>query len=152
MENTIIAIHGRAGEGKSDTIKRACQLILTKFPNTEPSSDAVDYSGDVNLIITICGVKIGIESQGDPNSRMFHTIESFAKEGCSIILCATRTAGATVKKVDEVADKHNYNTLWISSYYSPKLNWKYLNNLLACNLVEVMTDIMNGKLGAKPVL
>ena len=46
MNRTIIAIHGRANEGKSETIKKVCQLILETYPNAI-SSKIPDYKGDI---------------------------------------------------------------------------------------------------------
>ena len=82
-------------------------------------------------------IKIGFESQGDPNSRMIYddTIKKLADidlnnalGGCDIIIYATRTAGMTVEKVNEIADNYGYNTLWISNFFSPKLNHAVLND------------------------
>ena len=146
MNKTIIAIYGRENEGKSETIKKVCKILLRDFPNAIPSSTP-NYLGDILLAIQLSKIKIGIESQGDPNSRMLNndTIKKLADSeldselgGCDIIICATRTNGKTVKKVDEIADKYNYHTLWISSFFSPKLNSSVLNNKAANNIIEII--------------
>ena len=154
MNKTIIAVHGRAGEGKSETIKKVCEIILRDFPNAIPSKTP-NYSGDILLTIQLDKIKIGFESQGDPNSRMIYddTIKKLAdielnKElgGCDIIICATRTGGMTVKKVDKIANIYGYNTLWISSIFSPKLNHSVLNNQAAKNVIEIIKALIIGQL------
>lgn len=154
MNKTIIAVHGRAGEGKSETIKNVCQILLRDFPNAVPSKTP-NYSGDILLTIQLKNIKIGLESQGDPNSRMIYddTIEKLADKnlskelgGCDIIICATRTTGMTVKKVDKIANKFNYNTLWISSFFSPKLNHTVLNDKAANNIIEIVKALIIGQL------
>ncbi|MFV1951811.1 MAG: hypothetical protein ACC630_07665, partial [Nitrospinota bacterium] len=65
---------------------------------------------DVRAVVTINGVKIGIESQGDPNSRLFKSLKLFAKLQCHVIVCATRTRGATVKAVE--SQKSDYEVIW----------------------------------------
>lgn len=155
MNKTIIAIYGRANEGKSETIKLICQNIIRIFPNAIPSEINIDYSGDILVTISIGKIKIGIESQGDPNSRMISedTIKKLADitfdknlGNCDIIICATRTDGMTVKKVDEIADKYNYNTLYLSSFWSPTLNQQVLNQIAAENVIEIITALMLGRL------
>jgi len=154
MNKTIIAVHGRAGEGKSETIKKVCQILLRDFPNAIPSKKP-NYSGDIFLTIQLDSIKIGFESQGDPNSRMIYddTIKKLADEklnkelgGCDIIICATRTTGMTVKKVDKIADNYGYNTLWISSFFSPKLNHAVLNERAANNIIEIIKSLIVGQL------
>lgn len=154
MNKTIIAVHGRAGEGKSETIKKVCQILLRDFPNAIPSKKP-NYSQDIFLTIQLDTIKIGFESQGDPNSRMIYddTITKLADEklnkelgGCDIIICATRTTGMTVKKVDKIADNYGYNTLWISSFFSPKLNHAVLNDKAANNIVEIIKSLIVGQL------
>lgn len=154
MDKTIIAVHGRAGEGKSETIKKVCEIILRDFPNAIPST-IPNYSGDILLTIQLDKIKIGFESQGDPNSRMIYddTIKKLADKelnkelgGCDIIICATRTGGMTVKKVDKIANIYGYNTLWISSFFSPKLNNSVLNNKAANNIIEIIKALMLGQL------
>jgi hypothetical protein len=148
MNKTIIAIHGRSNEGKSETIKKVCSLILQTFPTAIPSLDNIDYNGDILLTVTINEIKIGIESQGDPNSRMIYdeTLRKLANEKCDIIICATRTGGMTVKKVDSIANDYGFHTLWISSFWSPTLNSEVLNRKAAENIIDIVKSLIVGQL------
>jgi len=54
----------------------------------------------------MCGVNVlvvGIESQGDPNSRLQQSILDFAVAKCDIIFCACRTSGMTVGWVNALS-------------------------------------------------
>jgi hypothetical protein len=149
MNKTIIGIYGRGQEGKSTTIKNVAQLILSNYPNATSSIDPIDYSSDILLIITIGVIKIGFESQGDPGSRMIYanTVENLAKiELCDIIVCATRTEGETVKKVDYVADTYDYHTIWLSSFWSPTISKPVLNHLAAENIIKIIDALIIGRL------
>ena len=154
MNKTIIAVYGRASEGKSETIKKVCKFILRDFPNAK-ISEPQDYSGDILVSIKIGQIKIGLESQGDPNSRIINlnTIEQLADielnpllGNCDIIVCATRTGGMTVNKVNEVSSKYNYNNIWMSSFYSPTLNSDVLNDRAAINIIEIIKSLIIGQL------
>ncbi len=154
MNKTIIAIYGRQAEGKSATIKLAFQMLITKYAHIKFDA-GLDLSEDILTTVKFNEVKIGFESQGDPGSRIISedTLRQLAdsKVGgdigdCDIIVCATRTEGATVKKVDEIADAYDYHTLWISSFYSPTLGHRVLNEKAAANVVDIITSIMLGQL------
>lgn len=149
---TIITIYGRKNEGKSETIKNVCRLILETFTIAVPYPATIDYSSDILVTIQIGSVKIGMESQGDPNSRMLHadTIRKLADKtidpqlgGCDIIICASRTSGDTVNKVDEIANIYNYHTLWKSSYYTPGLNTTILNRIAAEEIIQLIKSLIS---------
>lgn len=149
MNKTIIGIYGRGQEGKSTTIKKVVELILNNYPNAVCSVDPVDYKGDVLLTIQIGVIKVGFESQGDPNSRMIYadTVENLAKvDNCDIIVCATRTEGETVKKVDYVADTYGYHTIWLSSFWSPTITQRLLNQFAAENIIRIIDALIIGRL------
>jgi hypothetical protein len=57
---------------------------------------------DTRVVLTINGRKIGIESQGDPHrGRLINgSLDLFVDTGCDVIVCATRTYGATVNAVN----------------------------------------------------
>jgi hypothetical protein len=62
--------------------------------------------------------------------------------GCDIIICATRTGGKTVNKVDEIANKYDYHTLWISSFFSPHLDKNVLNRMASENVINIIKSLI----------
>lgn len=150
MNKTIIAIHGRANEGKSETIKKVCELLVDTFPKHKLFPEKISYQGDILQTIKIGEVKIGLEGQGDPKSRMIsdETLELLAGNhsewgNCDIIICATRTSGETVQQVDKIADEFDFHTLWLSSFFSPKLNYNVLNRIAAENIIGLIKSIIS---------
>lgn len=113
MEKTIIALWGRGNVGKTTTIKDVFEKLLEIFKDCKLLKKEDSYVDDIQSIIEIDDIKIGIESQGDPNSRIFKSIPLFIKEGCHIIICATRTSGATTKIVKK--QESDYEVVWIKS-------------------------------------
>jgi len=146
MNKTIIALYGRAAEGKSSTIKNVVAIFerLFRFASIEK----IKEDGDILAIITLNGVKIGIESQGDPSSRMINekTIELLISKGCEIIICATRTEGMTVAEVDKLAAANHYNTIWKSSYYVNGAHTVVANQIAAEEIVSLVQSIIVGRI------
>jgi len=110
MERKIFALKGVGNVGKTQTIKKAYELIIDKYPNAKQELVINGPGIEIRSIITIKGVKIGIESQGDPNSRLVESIDLFVKEKCRVIICATRTSGATVEAVKKL--QPDYKVVW----------------------------------------
>ena len=101
---TIIALRGVANQGKTTSIKIAYELLKDAYPKAHIEEFYIGV--DITVIITVNGVKIGIESQGDPNSRLFQSLRHFVGIGCKVIICATRSRGATVEAVNAFAGKY----------------------------------------------
>ena len=146
MKKTVIANFGGATQGKSGTIKKIIKLILNKYPDALTNPLKISYHGDVKVIIQIDNIKIGIESQGDPNSRIFKSLKEFASIDCDLIICATRTAGATVNAVRSLRKSHNYDIVWVTNYRSANKDIEALNELSANHILELVERLINNSI------
>ncbi len=83
----------------------------------------------------INGVLVGIETQGDPSSRLEESIELFIKEKCKIIVCASRTSGMTVNWINKYSKA--FNIEWIEKKNAENDSEREnLNNKKAEEIVE----------------
>ena len=98
MKKIVIALRGRGNLGKSSSIKEAYNLLKQGFLINSITHEIL--GADIRAVLTIGNIKIGIESQGDPSSRLPASLKLFRELGCKIIICATRTKGATVDAVE----------------------------------------------------
>jgi hypothetical protein len=157
MKKTIIAVYGRANEAKTSTIRKVAGLLQAKFPKATLSSipnpnEELLLTIDIPLQQGKVTVRIGIESAGDPHGRMMEedTLRKMAKPkdddnplgSCDVIICATRTRGDTVHLVDNIANEFGFNTLWLSSYYSPNLDTGILNRKAAESIVSIIETLI----------
>jgi len=108
MSKAVIALRGVGDSGKSTTIKMVYSLLSEecKLQILEEYDGVVDQW----VIFKLNGKKVGIESQGDPGSRLERTLRHFKDEGCDIIVCATRTRGKTNEWVTALDPP--YSILW----------------------------------------
>jgi hypothetical protein len=105
----VIALYGTANVGKSATLRKVFELLTAAYPTAHIQT--IHPPGmDSTVIIDIDGILVGIESQGDPNSRLAESIELFKKAKCVIIICATRTRGDTVTIVENL--KPEFTVVW----------------------------------------
>ena len=102
----------------------------------------IDYSVDIEVVITIDKLKIGIKSKGDPNSGLTESLENFASQNCDIIICATRSRGDTVDVMTEMYNKYHYDIIWATNYRSHQKNQDILNHLSAENIFELTKSLM----------
>lgn len=97
----IFALKSSGNSGKTTSIKLLPGLLQEKYPRCVVVKTYFgDAYRDIKLIIEIGQIKIGIESQGDPNSRLCKTLAEFVAQKCDIIICATRMWGQTVDCVN----------------------------------------------------
>ncbi|WP_196893443.1 hypothetical protein [Aureivirga marina] len=153
MKRTIITIYGRANEGKSETIKKVFKNLFIEFPQAKLIKEKFKDSNDIYKVIKIDNIVIGFESEGDPKSRGLKTLSELAnekiqneKKGCDIIICASRSKGETVHNVLNVAKEHEYNVIWISSFFSRQLNTEFLNKRASENIIEIIKGLILDKL------
>jgi len=137
---TVIALYGTANTGKSATLRKVYELLKAKHPNGPVSNEIVHH--DVRAIININGHLIGIESQGDPSSRIFTSISMFVREKCDLIVCATRTRGQTVVAVENLKPKYEIN--WIQKLREAnEAKHEQANNALASDILKQIQTLIH---------
>ena len=146
MNKVIICMYGRSNEGKTKTIIKFFELLKKKY-NIE-NLEIKNIDSDIFGSLEIDNIRIGINSQGDPNSESIinKKTKELAEKSCEIIVCSSRTKGNTVWDIDKVADGFDFHTIWISSYYSPQLDYEVLNSIAADSLLQVFDSVLTGKI------
>lgn len=128
-----IALKGVARIGKSQTIRTVDELLRVKNP------DAIvehEYRTKVELrvVLSINGVKIGIETTGENIKRINESFDLFVNLGCEVIICATRTSGKTVMAVNALP---GYDVVWLEQQAQSNPIERVLGNLaMARQIVE----------------
>lgn len=146
MKKLVITNIGKASQGKTSSIKEVfAQLQKAGYP-CDIIYEAISKYSDVMAIFTIEGVKVGIESQGDPKSRMPESMNYFVKSNCQIIVAACRTSGETYQKILELNSKYDYDIIWspndkteISERHIQILNERY-----AKRVIQLIFDRISG--------
>jgi hypothetical protein len=141
MTKKVFALWGRADVGKSGTIKKACELLTSKYKNAKKEY-GIWGDVDIRVVLTINGIKIGIEGQGDPGGRLEKSLSLFIKVGCKVIICATRIRGQTVEAVNALA-KHSYEAIWFEQVISDSSEQESSNLAMAKQLMKETEKIIN---------
>lgn len=128
----MFALQGRGNSGKSDTIKKIYSDLTKKYPNAHVQNLS-PHTNDIKIIMTINKHIVGIESQGDPNSRLLQSLQDFSQAKCDIIICATRTSGMTVEWVKSFSK--NYKIHFIPQVYASPHNQQASNLRVAQNII-----------------
>ena len=121
----VIADRGRSNMGKSSVIKTVWEILSSRYPH-----EIIKHDYDIKGIIKKEKCLVGIESQGDPNSRMQESMDDFVQYGCDIILTACRTRGETYEKLFDLYYWYNYEIILLSNphpyYYQHSLSEEML--------------------------
>jgi hypothetical protein len=138
----IFGLYGTSNIGKSETIRNVYRKLIEEFPNFIFHKDyksITNETGDISVVIIINGKIIGIESQGDPNSRIFISLPIFVKLNCDIILCATRTRGGTVHEVEKL--QTTYDIKWIKKNRSEnEKKYKADNDKISIEILSMISE------------
>jgi hypothetical protein len=98
MQKLVIANKGRSYHGKTQALKKVIEDLLSNGAK-EVKRKTYSIDEDETAILDYKGIRIGIETQGDPKSRLFPSLKDFVQENCEIIVCACRTSGNTYEAV-----------------------------------------------------
>ncbi len=129
----LYALQGTYDSGKTEKLKNIYQILIEKYPSIIVSMK----KGNVDLKIVlknVNGMTIGIETQGDPNSRLEHSLNYFKNLKCDIIFCACRTRGMTVDWINSISNI--YNVHFISQTVDRK-NYKISNQKMANTIIAL---------------
>ena len=103
----IFALQGPSNCGKTDTLIRVRDALVSKYPSAT-IQNLHGGTRDIKVILRgIKGLVVGIESQGDPNSRLQQSLNDFISADCDIIFCACRTKGMTVAWINTLSPPHH---------------------------------------------
>lgn len=144
MKKVVIANWGHSNQGKSSVVKLVAQAFLKKYSSATISPSNINFTLDIKCIITIGKIKIGFESQGDPNSRLHESLKEFAALNVDVIVCSTRTSGKTVTSVNQIHDRHGYDIIWVTNHRSNEKDRDLLNKLSSKQLLELLIKLLNG--------
>lgn len=123
MNPLVIADSGRSAIGKTPAIKAVYFLLKAKGYKLLDELWQYVPGADIRAIFNVNGVKVGVESQGDPGCEMESTMVFFVESGCEIIVTACRTKGSTYDKVKDYLGRDNgFDILWLTHniYYGEK--------------------------------
>jgi len=134
-----IALKGRTDSGKTYTISKVYELLKAKYPPIEEEDFKIAV--DIRVILIIKGFKIGIESQGDPDSRLENSLNLFIKKECDVIVCATRTRGQTVEAVEKLS-KFDYEIKWLEQNYVKPVEQDKNNLAMAKDIIKEIEAII----------
>ena len=116
--------------GKSQTIRTVVEMLIEKHHDATVEHNHTTRV-DVRLVLTINGLRIGIESQG---KLVRESLDLFVKIGCDVIVCATRTSGATVNAVNAL---RGFNVHWLEQPAKSQPHEQVLRSLImARKIVE----------------
>lgn len=147
----IIANVGSSYRGKSTTIKATFfELQRRGYVCRFLKGDA--ESEDIKGIVKVENVLVGVESQGDPDSRMTESLEDFEQMGCQIILTASRTRNDTYNKIFDMRYWYNYEVILAPNprpyYYHPMYQqglqvnlWSELHAKELATIIEQLASI-----------
>ena len=110
VTKTIIANYGDPNLGKTKSVIMAYEKLQQVAEKEDVLYTPVQLNGDICVILTINGIKVGVSSQGDPWSAQKSLLDELVEKGCQIILTACRYYGVTERNVESFMP--DYRVYW----------------------------------------
>ena len=135
MKKIAIINQGQSNRGKSTTILQIYAALKHKYQPTENPTSTNSRNNEITAILQIDGIKIGIESEGDPYTNYEISLKKFIEASCNIIIATCRTKGATAASMRKLKD-NGYSVIWTTNPRSDdeilidKLNQKYVDMII----------------------
>ncbi|MBX9753464.1 MAG: hypothetical protein K2X80_01825 [Pseudomonadaceae bacterium] len=140
--NKISALWGAANSGKTSTLKLVHEKLQVISSGNIAEISISNTDSDIRDIFTISGKRVGIETQGDPNSRLKESLELFKKYECNYIICACRSRGSTVDLVDAL--KPVYHISWRGQSSVSEKGFRFKSNEAVANLIfDELVEFLN---------
>ena len=144
----IIVNWGRAGAGKTPSLKKVFELLSAKYPYS-----VLRNNNDIKAIVHIGDCNVGIETQGDPKPYLVtpESMKDFRDAGCRIVVAASRTSGETWNAVYEMQTIYGYQLFeahHLRPYNTPLSATSYdlLNKHYAEGIVALIEDMVMGRI------
>jgi|GEM_PF-3356787 len=158
----LITLEGKGNSGKSSTYRKILYLLLNdkqacsyKIGSTYDSgwfdiktpyeSFRVDFKPTIVKLKGKQGdeIKVGITSKGDTKEVVEAALSYFRKNECDIILCTTRTKGASKEYILNFANDYSQATSFLFHKQSYNGDYEILNEELANNIYKVTKACWN---------
>jgi hypothetical protein len=139
----IVAIWNSHSKGKTGTLRKVAELLYRQpGAKIQFEENFIAPKGrDFTVVFKIARRMIGIESKGDPGTKIRIRLQRLLNFNCQIILCSTRMKGATAKAVSDLAKANKFKIYWTSTYEPEPANHDeedFLNRIKARHLVNLL--------------
>ena len=114
--------------GKSQTIRTVVELLTANHPDATIEHDHITKA-DTRVVLNINGRKIGVESR-----LVNDSLDLFVNLACDVIVCATRSSGATVNAVNAL---QGFDVRW---FEQPKRSQPYEQILRSLTMARMIVE------------
>ena len=132
----IICVCGRHDIGKTQTNNEVWDKLDCPKEKLDIRCGGREFKGYGHCK----GIKVGVETFGDPDSLQRKWLEDLAKDDYNIIVAASRTYGETVDNVKDIAQQYDYKIIWFTPLWTDeqRVDWKDLKDFSADTIIELI--------------
>lgn len=145
-QKTLIQIWGKAGSGKTTTIKIIRQELEKKYINVRHTYSLPLPNGEIYEIFNCNGFVIGVSSMGDVLATFLRSHLNNCFFQCDIIIAASRVYNDVSNYLSSEAKKHNFRIVKATNYRINDVRsvQNEFSQESAKHIVELIDKIMRG--------
>lgn len=131
----LFALQGASNNGKSTTLRMLIAEVAKLYSDGGLTILAPGKRDLKVLFKSLRGLKVGIETRGDPGSRLKVSLSDFQRIGCDIIFCSCRTRGSTTLWVRRLSP--DYTVVFVQQKRVPSKAQKASNRGMMKSLMKI---------------
>ena len=131
IKKQMLIVTGSGNSGKSTAIKLAHHAILQRAIASQGITDARYLyltQREVGVSIQVA-VSIGIATRGDSASHVLHGLNYFLAQKCAVIVCATRSRGASLLAAENFANANGFAITYMQKAKHPVVSQQSPSNV-----------------------
>lgn len=126
MKRAIVIIESENGRHKSSIIRTISQILIGLSPNTKLKIEELGLNDNIDSVIQIDKLKIGIASQNDLSRETLNIVTQLLDKGCDFVLCAIQKKPKDSQELCDFAKTNDFGFVHLKSNWSEKLEVNYL--------------------------
>lgn len=148
MKKTVIQVWGKAGSGKTSTVKLIHQELIKRYQNHNHTYNLPLPGGEIYVVLDCEGIKIGITSMGDDLNNELESQLEDCFENCDIIVAASRIYNNVDRYLSEKSNERSFRRIKVTNSRlndSPAVQWTF-NQESARDIVNLINNIKVGRI------
>lgn len=147
-EKVLIQLWGKAGSGKTGTIKIIRNELEKKYINIYHTYSFPLPNGEIFEIFNCKGYIIGILSNGDDLTPELKNQLDTCFSKCSFIIAASRIYNNVEKYLEQESISHSFKRIKVTNYRikGTKPEQFKFNKVSAIHIVDLIDQIMSGRI------
>ena len=148
MQKSVIQVWGKAGSGKTSTVKLIHQELIKRYQNPHHTYNLPLLGPEIYEVLDCLDYRVGLTSMGDDLTPLLKSQLEQCFENCDIIVAASRVYNNVDHYLNEKSNQKSFRRIKVTNFRlkdTPAVRWTF-NQESARDIVNLINNIILGRL------